>query len=169
MKHSTYHRRRAQIRFDETMKFMEDGDQKSRIPQNYNKWRKSKKVKNYWAQREQQEREEYKEGQDNQSSSASINSSIPTSSSSVTRKESIETISLDEAKDLILPRILPCDTASIKDSLDNITASSSAHFQAHILNSLTSTSLLTLETHLQHLLAMSNIDCRKEQKLPRLG
>ncbi|KAG1373108.1 hypothetical protein G6F61_010460 [Rhizopus arrhizus] len=82
------------------------------------------------------------------------NSSTPTSSSSATRRESIETISLDEAKDLILPRLLPCDTTSMKDSLDITT--SFAHFQAHVFNSLTPTSLLTFETHLQHLI-MSNI------------
>ncbi|KAG1137714.1 hypothetical protein G6F37_007234 [Rhizopus arrhizus] len=84
----------------------------------------------------------------------STNSSTPTSSSSATRRESIETISLDEAKDLILPRLLPCDTTSMKDSLDITT--SFAHFQAHVFNSLTLTSLLTFETHLQHLI-MSNI------------
>ncbi|KAG0756944.1 hypothetical protein G6F24_010814 [Rhizopus arrhizus] len=84
----------------------------------------------------------------------STHSSTPTSSSSATRRESIETISLDEAKDLILPRLLPCDTTSMKDSLDITT--SFAHFQAHVFNSLTSTSLLTFETHLQHLI-MSNI------------
>ncbi|KAG0739277.1 hypothetical protein G6F16_003581 [Rhizopus arrhizus] len=82
------------------------------------------------------------------------NSSTPTSSSLATRRESIETISLDEAKDLILPRLLPCDTTSMKDSLDITT--SFAHFQAHVFNSLTPTSLLTFETHLQHLI-MSNI------------
>lgn len=158
---STYDRRRAIIRFKETMKFMEDDDQKSRILRNYDQWHKSKKFKDYWTRREQkcledQETQEPQEDdQNNQSSLVSTNSSTPTSSSSATRREPIETISLDEAKDLILPKLLPCDTTSMKDSLDITT--SFAHFQAQVFNSLTSTSLLTFETHLQHLLAMSNI------------
>ncbi|KAG1561764.1 hypothetical protein G6F49_001500 [Rhizopus delemar] len=146
------------------MKFMEEDDQKSRTFQNYNNWCKYKETKNYWTQREQERQkdqedqetqERQKDDQNNQSSLVSTSSSTPTSSSSATRRESIESISLDEAKDLILPRLLPCDTASMKDSLDITT--SLARFQAHVFNSLTPTSLLTFETHLQHLLAMSNI------------
>ncbi|CAO3699424.1 unnamed protein product [Rhizopus microsporus] len=134
------------------MKFMEDGGQKSRILQNYDKWRKSKETKNCWTQREQERQED---DQNNQSSLVPTSSSVLTSSSSSTRRESIETINLDEAKDLILPRLLLCDMTSMKDPLDITT--SFAHCQAHVFKTLTPTSLLTFETHLQHLLAMSNI------------
>lgn len=79
----------------------------------------------------------------------------PAAPFSSTRRESIETINLDEAKDLILPRLLLCDMTSMKDPLDITT--SFAHCQAHVFKTLTPTSLLTFETHLQHLLAMSNI------------
>ncbi|KAG1179005.1 hypothetical protein G6F70_000034 [Rhizopus microsporus] len=147
------------------MKFMEDGGQKSRILQNYDKWRKSKETKNCWTQREQERQED---DQNNQSSLVPTSSSVLTSSSSSTRRESIETINLDEAKDLILPRLLLCDMTSMKDPLDITT--SFAHCQAHVFKTLTPTSLLTFETHLQHLLAMSNIlivDFRiTQQKLP---
>lgn len=59
----TYGKRRAKIRFQETMKFMEEDDQKSRILQNYNNWCKYKETKNYWTQREQ-ERQKDQEDQE---------------------------------------------------------------------------------------------------------
>ncbi|CEP07533.1 hypothetical protein [Parasitella parasitica] len=85
----------------------------------------------------------------------STNHSSLTSSSPATRREAIDTFSVDEAKDLISPTLLHCDTASMKDPIDITT--SFAHFQARVFNSLTPISLLTFETRLQHLLAMSNI------------
>lgn len=55
---------------------MEDGDQKSRILQNYDKWRKSKKKKtaNYWTRREQKRQED---DQNNLSSLVLTNNPLP--------------------------------------------------------------------------------------------
>ncbi|KAL4207760.1 hypothetical protein CU097_007428 [Rhizopus azygosporus] len=137
-----YNKRKAHIRFLEVAKYIEDEAKRKKVLEDYDQWRKSREAKDFWIQRNQ-------EGQ--YSTNSATTQQIDTTNTTTT-KESIETISLADAKAIIIENIIPID-----DNSNDLTFSNSlSKFKRDIYNSL-DVSLLTYEAHLQHLLALSNI------------
>ncbi|KAG1491600.1 hypothetical protein G6F54_009901 [Rhizopus delemar] len=138
----TYDKRRAHIRFLEVIKCIEDEAKRKKVLEDYDQWRKSREAKDFWIQRKQVD-------QDNTDSTISQQTDT---TNITTTEESIETISLADAKAIMIENIIPIDDNSNDLNFSN----SLSKFKRDVYNSL-DVSLLTYETHLQHLLAMSNI------------
>lgn len=138
----TYDKRRAHIRFLEVVKCIEDEAKRKKVLEDYDQWRKSREAKDFWIQRKQVDQENTDSTPTQQTDTMNI----------TTTEESIETISLAAAKAIMIENILPIDNSSNDLSFTN----SLSKFKHNTYNSL-SVSLLAYETHLQHLLALSNI------------
>ncbi|KAG0735202.1 hypothetical protein G6F35_008151 [Rhizopus arrhizus] len=137
----TYDKRRAQIRFLEVVKCIEDESKRKKVLEDYDEWRKSREAKDFWIQRKQVDQDSTDSTTDQQTDTTNI----------TTTEESIETISLADAKAIIIENIRPID-----DDSNNLSFSNSlTKFKRDVYNSLDVS--LTYETHLQHLLALSNI------------
>ncbi|KAI7895763.1 uncharacterized protein EV154DRAFT_388646, partial [Mucor mucedo] len=156
----SYPKRRAQLRFLTLVEFVEDEEKRKKILLDYKKWRHSRNAKEYWKRRQDVELGE--EDESEASSSVAGNSTtmsvITTTSTTTTTtptttnaNDATETISLAEAKRIII-NSLPLTSI---DSNNNVYASSLMRFRSDILES--TGPLLTYESNLQHLLALSNI------------
>ncbi|KAL0092231.1 hypothetical protein J3Q64DRAFT_1718175 [Phycomyces blakesleeanus] len=169
----TYAQRKATARFKYVIEYMEDIEQRDKVLEIFNKWKKTKAVKAYWAFRDKENQDDH---HNIESLSPSVisshstislpnsNSSRPADSTTATTAitdsttsfktiETTETISLSEAKDLIAPNIELCDNTTIDPQDIPQTLSRSKRYVFDLLN----TSLLTFETHLQHLRSLSNV------------
>ncbi|KAI7879855.1 uncharacterized protein EV154DRAFT_606349 [Mucor mucedo] len=145
----TYTKRRAQIRFLDVIKYVEDQEKQAKILNSYNKWRKTKEAANYWKQRDQANN-----GEANDDDVAATPNPSLTSSDTLETTETVESITLDEAKKII-SKGLQINDGNTDDNYQDISISLT-RFKRTVLESL-STSLLTFESHLQHLLALSNV------------
>ncbi|KAG1450268.1 hypothetical protein G6F55_009765 [Rhizopus delemar] len=138
----TYDKRRAHIRFLEVIKCIEDEAKRKKVLEDYDQWRKSREAKDFWIQRKQVDQDNTDSTTTQQTDTTNI----------TTTEESIESISLADAKAIMIENIIPIDDNSNDLSFSN----SLSKFKRDVYNSL-DVSLLTYETHLQHLLALSNI------------
>lgn len=119
---------------------MEDEQQKPKVLEDYYKWRKSDTAKQYWAKRDQKHQlDQNDNGSARNNSSGASSSSCP---SSVTTAKSVQTISLAEAKELMVP---------------NITIVNNRSSNQNYIQSLSKFKHNIFEAHLQHLLVLSNI------------
>ncbi|ORE12471.1 hypothetical protein BCV71DRAFT_281240 [Rhizopus microsporus] len=117
-----YNKRKAHIRFLEVAKYIEDEAKRKKVLEDYDQWRKSREAKDFWIQRNQ-------EGQ--YSTNSATTQQIDTTNTTTT-KESIETISLADAKAIIIENIIPID-----DNSNDLTFSNSlSKFKRDIYNSL---------------------------------
>lgn len=123
---------------------------KKKVVDNFNQWRNSKNAKVFWEQREEVNQvsidDSISQQNDNDSSLAAT-----------TKVESIEMISLADAKAIMIENIIPIDDNSNDLSFSN----SLSKFKRDVYNSL-DVSLLTYETHLQ-LLLRCPISCLLEK------
>ncbi|KAG1052839.1 hypothetical protein G6F43_005042 [Rhizopus delemar] len=113
---------------------------KAIVVDNFNQWRNGKNAKVFWEQREEVNQVSIDDSISQQNDN---NSSL----AATTKVESIEMISLADAKAIMIENIIPIDDNSNDLSFSN----SLSNFKRDVNNSL-DVSLLTYETHLQHLL-----------------
>lgn len=129
---------------------MEDKQQKAKVLEDYYKWHKSNTTKKYWAKRDQ--KHQLDQNDDGSARNNSSGASSSSCSSSVTAAKSVQTISLAEAKELMVPNITIFNNSSRNQNY----IQSLSKFKHDIFESL-DTYLLSFEAHLQHVLALSNI------------
>ncbi|GAA5804506.1 hypothetical protein HPULCUR_010004 [Helicostylum pulchrum] len=153
----SYNRRRAQSRFLATVKYIENEDKKNEVLDNYTKWRKTKSAKDFWKQREASAGRSSASQQDNADDLLSTTNytnitntntnTTNTTATTTTTSDAIETISLSDAKEII--------ALGNNEPTSHRFSKALHEFKRDIFGSLDS--LLTYESHLQHLLALSNI------------
>ncbi|KAI7899588.1 uncharacterized protein BX663DRAFT_563746 [Cokeromyces recurvatus] len=149
----SYNTRRAQTRFLEVVNFVEDEDlKKKRLVDDYNERRRKKSSRDFWKQRNEQvsqlSTEYFPPPQQNDSSSSSRTTITTTTTTTTTTLESVETISFEDAKAIIAENMTPVNNY-------NKYSNSLSQFKSDIFESLETS--LTYESHLQQLLALSNI------------
>lgn len=146
----SYEKRKANLRFLKVISFMEDERKKAEVLENYYKWRRSDAAKEYWVKRDQKRQTD--QNYNDLATSNSIGASSCSCSSSATSTTSVQSISLAEAKELMVPKITIANNSSSNQNY----VQSLTNFKHGIFESL-DTSLLSFEANLQHLLALSNI------------
>lgn len=146
----SYNTRRAQARFLAVVDFVEDEDLKKKFVDNYNEWRNKKISRDSWKQRNEQVSQLSTENSPppQQNDNGSFSRTTTTTTTTTTTVESVETISLEDAKAIIAENMTPVNN-------HNKYSNSLSQFKSDIFEPLDT--LLTYESHLQQLLALSNI------------
>lgn len=103
----TYSKRRTHIQFLDVIEYVEDQEKRAKILDTYNKWSKSKKATKYWKQRDQA-------NNGNADKNDVITKSNSTSTGSITLEttETVESVTLDEAKKIISENLTLCDNST---------------------------------------------------------
>ncbi|KAG1458690.1 hypothetical protein G6F46_006563 [Rhizopus delemar] len=98
---------RTHIQFLDVIEYVEDQEKRAKILDTYNKWRKSKKATKYWKQRDQA-------NNGNADKNDVITKSNLTSTGSITLEttETVESVTLDEAKKIISENLTLCDNST---------------------------------------------------------
>ncbi|KAI7893954.1 uncharacterized protein EV154DRAFT_391437, partial [Mucor mucedo] len=150
----TYDTRRVQIRFLAITDYVEDENLKKKLKDNYNVWRKTKAAKDFWKQRNL-EINQLNDGNSppRPQESDHASSSVTTASASATTTttatvDSVETISFEDAKAIIAQDVKT-------EHSSNMYSNSLSRFKRDVYESMEAP--LTYETHLQQLLAFSDI------------
>ncbi|KAG1165558.1 hypothetical protein G6F36_013295 [Rhizopus arrhizus] len=93
--------------FLDVIEYVEDQEKRAKILDTYNKWRKSKKATKYWKQRDQA-------NNGNADKNDVITKSNLTSTGSITLEttETVESVTLDEAKKIISENLTLCDNST---------------------------------------------------------
>ncbi|CEI86111.1 hypothetical protein RMCBS344292_00556 [Rhizopus microsporus] len=146
----SYNTRRAQARFLAVVDFVEDEDLKKKLVDDYNEWRSKKISRDFWKQRNEQVSQLSTENspppQQNENGSSSRTTTTTTTTTTIV--ESVEIISLEDAKAIIAENMTLVNN-------HNKYSNSLSQFKSDIFKSLETS--LTYESHLQQLLALSNI------------
>lgn len=143
-------------RFKEIAKYISDEEEREKVLSEFNKWKRSKQARQYWAHRKNvQDNCNQNDEIDIDSCTASISSanrSIVSTNRSYSVAESVETITLDEAKSLIRENCVS-NSSKNQSSLQK----AFCDFKLDIFNSINDSNLLSYESNLQQILALSNI------------
>lgn len=143
----SYNTRRAQARFLAVVDFVEDEDLKKKLVDDYNEWRSKKISRDFWKQRNEQVSQLSTENspppQQNENGSSSRTTTTTTTTTTIV--ESVEIISLEDAKAIIAENMTLVNN-------HNKYSNSLSQFKNDLFESLETP--LTYESHLQQLLAL---------------
>lgn len=101
----TFDKRRAPVRFLEVVKCIADEARRRQVLEDYDQWRKSRESKDFWSQRGQIELSSANSPTTEQTGTSTI-------TTTTTTEESVETISLADAKAILIETISPIDNNS---------------------------------------------------------
>jgi hypothetical protein len=157
----SYSQTNAIRRFKEITEYIPEKEKREQVLSKFNKWKRSKQAKQYWAHRinvQDQCNQNNQISNDsctkatNTASTSSANHSIVSTNSSSSVAESVETITLDEAKSLLRENC-------VGNSSRNHSSFQKAFFDFKLdtFNSINDSKLLSYESNLQQILALSNI------------
>lgn len=159
----SYSRPTTVRRFKKVVEHIPDNEEKAQVLKEFSKWKRSRAAQQYWANRENaQNNDRINDNNGNSSteatgvtSTSSVRYSSTSTSCSSSSNNSVEIISVDEAKDLI--------RGSYTNSTNNTNSNYSDlqqsffNFKIDTFNHVTESKLLSFESNLQQLLALSNI------------
>jgi hypothetical protein len=157
----SYSQTTAIRRFKEITEYISDEEKREQVLSKFNKWKRSKQAQQYWASRKNVQDNSNQNNETNTDSSteatsaasiSSANRSIVSTNRSSSVAESVETITLDEAKSLIRENC-------VSNSSRNQSSLRKAFFDFKLdtFNSINESNLLSYESNLQQILALSNI------------
>ncbi|EIE77717.1 hypothetical protein G6F46_003703 [Rhizopus delemar] len=157
----SYSQTTAIRRFKEITEYISDEEKREQVLSKFNKWKRSKQAQKYWARRKNVQGNSNQNNETNTDSSteatsaastSSANRSIVSTNRSSSVAESVETITLDEAKSLIRENC-------VSNSSRNQSSLRKAFFDFKLdtFNIINESNLLSYESNLQQILALSNI------------
>ncbi|KAL7317373.1 hypothetical protein PS15m_003741 [Mucor circinelloides] len=140
-----------------------DNEEKAQVLKEFSKWKRSRAAQQYWANRENaQNNDRINDNNGNSSTEATgVTSTSPvrysstSTSCSSSSNNNVEIISVDEAKDLIRGNYTN-STNSTNSNYSDL-QQSFFNFKIDTFNHVTESKLLSFESNLQQLLALSNI------------